>query len=315
MKKSDQVLMPIGRVIVVTGANGFVGRRLVAALAEKLHGNLVVAVVRSGNGVLEWKKYPNVNVITGDLRHGDVWKALPENATHVCHAAAVIPELDQNNGNADMIMDNLAPVANLLEAASRWKSLSQIVFSSSVSVYSAPGGMVTEETVTVPRTAYGAAKLAGEDILKCLLARGVSVACLRYSSIYGPGQKQGTVLPTMIEGAVRDRRITVHGKGRRTQDFVYRDDVADANILAIEKNASGVFNIGSGVPTSMWELACCINDVFSNRSANVDADEGYPEGESFRMEIAKAERCLGYAAEVTLLEGLRRIKEYGMVED
>src|SRR5262249_3213724 len=105
-----------------------------------------------------------------------------------------------------------------------------------------------------PATAYGAAKLAGEELLGVLQARGVAVASLRFSSLYGAGQYAGTVLPILAGRARRGLPLHVFNP-RRVQDFVHVDDAARAAWLAYRRRASGVFNVGTGRPTTMAALA------------------------------------------------------------
>ena len=285
----------INETFLVTGALGLVGSRLVPLLARQFPDSRIISVHRSGGNPSRSRDI-RAEIVCGDLRQWSLWKALPTTITCVFHLAAVIPWSNSERQRAAVVGDNLLPLANLIEISQSWPDLKQVVFSSSVALYGATEELVTEDSLKKPTDLYGGCKLAGEDLLLCLQSYGTRVACLRYSSIYGFGQYPGSVLPTMVTGAITSGEIQVYGTGKRTQDFVHCDDTANANLLAYQKKAHGAFNIGSGIPTSMTELAETINHVFTNRTAKIiykhDRSEDPP---GIRIDISKAKHELGYS--------------------
>ena len=291
----------------MTGALGLVGTRLVPLLARQFPDSRIISVQRSG-AKPSWSRDIPVEIVYGDLRDLSIWETLPTDIACVFHLAAVIPWSDAERQRARVVGDNLLPIANLIESSRRWPDLKQVVFSSSVSVYGPTEAMMTENSLKKPTDLYGASKLAGEELLVCLESQGIRVACLRYSSIYGFGQYQASVLPTMVKGAIDTAKIHVYGAGKRTQDFVHCDDSAYANVLACQKKAHGAFNIGSGAPTSMTELAETISTVFINRTAEIvyqhDRSEGAP---GISIDISKAKQELEYRP-IPLVLGLEKLK-------
>jgi nucleoside-diphosphate-sugar epimerase len=198
---------------------------------------------------------------------------------------------------------------NLMEQSIRWPRLEQIIYSSSVSVYETTSRLLLEESPTNPNTVYGRAKLSNEKTLSALDKRNVRVASLRLSSIYGYGQSPVTVLPTMVSRALDARALTVFGDGQRTQDFVHRSDAARAICLAIEARATGVFNVGSGTATTMYELAQVVNNVFaSGQLSIVFSTDRIETDPGIKLDISKARAELNYEPLIKLEEGLRQLK-------
>lgn len=253
---------------------------------------------------------PRVEVIYGDLRDQQLWTRLPDNITNVIHLAAMIPWRPEQKSQASVLQDNLQPIANLIEYSQHWPNLQQVIYSSSVSVYAQTMAWLNECSATQPASLYGAAKLRGEGLLATLAVRNVSVVSLRLSSLYGRGQYQGTVLPIMINRARQKQSLVVFGDGSRTQDFLHCDDAAGAIELAFRGQARGVYNIGSGTPVTMSELAQTVRHVFADGSLEIvlqpekiDSDSG------IKLDISKARRELNYKPAIRLEEALQNLKQ------
>ena len=297
------------KVFLVTGGHGFLASRLIPLLYKNiLKCKIIVASRAKRDG--EWQKYPDIVQLYGDMGDAKIWDEIPRTITHVFHLAAVIPRGSHDMNRAAIAEDNLLPLAHLIEKSQRWPNLKQAIFSSSISVYARTGALLNEDSPKIPIEIYGASKLAGEHLLSCLGSRGVQVVSLRYSSLYGYGQYQGTVLPVMVNSAIKKKEILVYGSGKRTQDFLYIDDAANANLLAYKKREKGAFNIGSGLSITMKELAESISWVFTNGKAKIvyllekeDHDLG------FRLDISKAKRELDFQPLFQIKDGLKKLKD------
>jgi UDP-glucose 4-epimerase len=294
-------------VFLVTGAYGLLGRRVVPLLAEKIPGCRIIAVGRGeAKGDVQ---SPQVEVARGDLRDASLWAGLPRAITHVVHLAAVIPWKVEERDKASVVTDNLSPLANLIEHSRRWDDLRQIIYSSSVSVYTQTGQLLREDSPCHPATLYGASKLAGEKLLCSMEARGVRVVSLRLSSLYAHGQYEGTVLPVMINRARQKQELLVHGDGTRTQDFLHCDDAARAHLLSFEKQARGVYNVGSGTSVTMTELAQTVSRIFADAEARIVHQPEKSDGDAgLKLDISKARRELDYQPSIDLESGLRQLK-------
>jgi UDP-glucose 4-epimerase len=295
--------------LLVTGACGFLGSYLGPILIEKIHKSQILAVGRTPTNTC-WKGTPKVRFIYGDLNDPNLWAALPKTITHVFHLAAVIPRTEEDRKRPSIAKDNLLPLLHLIDFSQAWPDLRQVIFSSSISVYAKTGLLLTEDSLKKPSDIYGASKLAGEHLLLCLESNGVRVASLRYSSLYGYGQYQGTVLPLMINGAIHEKEILVYGGGKRKQDFLHIKDAAIANLLAYEKQARGVFNIASGISITMRSLAQTINEIFTCNKARIISLSGKEDHDpGFRVDISKAKQELNYHPSFRIGDGLLKLKE------
>ncbi len=300
--------MALKDALLVTGGGGFLGSHLVPLLHHEFPKSHIVVVVRRRKRS-KIQCFEGAEVIWGDLRERKVWKKLPADITHVFHLAASIPWRPSEKNETAVLRDNLLPIVRLVERARDWRRLKQVIFSSSISVYGASPRRLKEHAPKRPGDFYGFSKLLGESLLESLTPKGVSVVCLRYSSLYGPGQYPGTVLPRMIHDAAEKNRISVFGSGRRSQDFLFCEDAAGANLLAYQSKAEGIFNIGSGVATTMRTLARTVNRVFAKGEAKIcysrqkiDRDPGH------KISIKKAEIHLGFHPHVSLEQGLRKLR-------
>jgi nucleoside-diphosphate-sugar epimerase len=295
-------------VILLTGGQGLLGSRVAPLLAQEVPDAQIIVVARKADP--RSSNVPQTETILGDLRDESLWTRVPATITHVFHLAAAIPWQVEDRHKAAVVTDNLLPIANLIEHGQRWPNLQQIIYSSSVSVYTQTDKFLDEDSPQQPATLYGASKLAGEKLLCSLEARGVSTVSLRLSSLYGHRQYAGTVLPIMVGRALKKQDILIFGDGTRTQDFLHCEDAARAILLAFQKRAKGVYNVGTGTPVSMAELAQTVNRVFGDGATRIifqpekaDSDSGT------KLNIQKARRELNYQPQIDLESGLQQLKQ------
>jgi UDP-glucose 4-epimerase len=193
----------------------------------------------------------------------------------------------------------------------------KVVYSSSASVYGdAIEVPMTEEHPFNNRTMYGAAKIAGEQFLRAFYEQhGLDYVGLRYMNIYGPRMDyRGTYVSVIMK--VLDRieeglPPIIFGDGSQSYDFIYVDDVARANILALKSEASDeFFNIGMGVKTTINELV----EILLRETGSDLEPEYRPQEQMFVTHRVgstdKAERMLGFRAQISLEEGLRSVLEW-----
>lgn len=295
--------------VLITGATGFIGKRLYKE--TKARGLDVVGISKS-----EIEGGAGIKLIDitkkGDVDDLFSWSKFDL----VFHLAAYIPK-NHDKLSADEIYKcfdvNTLGTINLLEAGVKY-GVKRFVYASSASVYSAEPKKfpVTEEDVE-PRNFYGESKLLAELYVgKYARENGFSYSCLRYSSVYGPGQKKNSVLPLFIDTARVGGELNVFGSGNRSQDFVFVDDVVDATVLAGQSENSGVYNIGSGRETTMIELAKTITSVVGKGTISyVPSPKGKPEDkQQFYMDISSAKRELGYSPKITLNEGIDLVNKW-----
>jgi UDP-glucose 4-epimerase len=284
----------------VTGGAGFIGSNLVDALLAR--GDEVTVVDNLSSGRRE-NVDPAARLVEADIR-----EPLELDADVVFHLAA---QADVSTSVARPEYDaevNVLGTVNVLEAARR--SGAQLVFSSTGgAIYGECERPAREDDPRRPLSPYGTAKLAGEEYLATWnRLHGTAHVALRFGNVYGPRQDsslEGGVVAIFLERMLRGEPTTIFGDGMQERDFVYVEDVAAA-VLAAVGNSGGVFNVGSGSPTSVERLhALCRNVSGDGR----EPEHGPPRAGDLRrsvLDASLAERELGWRPSTSIEDGLRR---------
>jgi UDP-glucose 4-epimerase len=191
-----------------------------------------------------------------------------------------------------------------------------VVAASTASIYGLADEFPTTETHHPfnNRTLYGAAKVFNEGLLRSFNDMyGLNYVALRYFNVYGPRMdihgKYTEVMIRWMERLEADQPPLILGDGRQTMDFVYVEDIARANVLALSSDVSDeVFNVASGTETSLNELAAAMARVMGKAIAPEYGPERKVNPVSRRLaSTEKAKQMLGFEARVPLDEGLRRL--------
>ena len=235
----------------------------------------------------------------------------------VSHHAA---QIDVRASVADPVADarvNVAGLLNILEAA-RATGVRRFVFISSGGVvYGESGTRPTPEAAPKqPVSPYGVSKLAGENYLNCYReVHGLEHVALRYGNVYGPRQDprgEAGVVAIFCSRLLEGRPLTIYGDGEQVRDYVYVEDVADANVLASEmtlEDGRGIdaraYNVGAGAATSVNALAARLEEIAGVRRGRVR--RGARSGELRRSVLDTSRlRAAGWAPAHTLRDGLAR---------
>jgi UDP-glucose 4-epimerase len=301
---------------MVTGGAGFIGSNLVDALLARGDAVTVVDDLSTGRRQnLDSALAGGADLVETDIRDASALTALARRLGPevIFHLAA---QIDVRRSVADPAFDagiNVGGTANVLDAA-RAAGVRRLVFTSTGgAVYGEGDGqeLPLDETAPIaPMAPYGQSKFAGEGYLS-LYRRlyGLSAVALRLGNVYGPRQDPlgeagviGIFCGLLLEGG----RPTVFGDGTQTRDYIYVDDVVAALLAAAASDAPGPINVGTGIETDVLEL-------IERLGALRDSDGFEPEfapartGEVQRIVIdaGRAERELGWRAEMDLSEGLR----------
>ncbi|HEX4804702.1 MAG TPA: NAD-dependent epimerase/dehydratase family protein [Conexibacter sp.] len=300
---------------IVTGGAGFIGSNLVDALLERGERVVVVDDLSTGRRAnLDDALARGAELHEGDICDAAALRAMFERVRPdmVFHLAA---QIDVRRSVADPAADarvNVEGTINVLAAA-------QAAGARRV-VYSATGGAVYGEAEQVPTpedapaqplAPYGMGKLSGEGY--CALftrLHGLSTVALRYANVYGPRQDplgEGGVIAIFCGCFADGRTPTIFGDGEQTRDYTYVGDVVAANLRAAELDVNGSINIGTGVETSVLELAEAFRGLEGGASfAPVHAPAR--QGEVLRscLDASRARELLGWEPQVGLADGLRR---------
>ena len=311
--------------IVVTGGAGLIGSTTVDQLL-RLHAPRRIVVFDDFSrgtraNLASSATDARLEIVEGDIRDRDAVARVIEGADALIHMAALrITACAADPREAFDVM--CTGSFNVVEAAHR-AGIQKIVAASTASVYGLADTFPTDETHHPygNRTWYGAAKLMLEGLLRSFNDMyGLPYVALRYFNVYGPRMdiegKYTEVLIRWMERLDTGQPPLIYGDGRQTMDFVYVDDVARATILALASNVSDeVFNVASGVETSLNELAAALSHVMNVRGASEHTLERTVNAVTRRLAATeRAERMLGFTAAVSLEEGLARLVEWWRTE-
>jgi UDP-glucose 4-epimerase len=308
-----------GKRALITGGAGMIGSTIADALVRSGAAEIVVLddFSRGRASNLAWAvAHGPVRIIEGDIRDRDTVAAAMEGIDIVFHQAAIrITRCaeDPRLGH-EVLADGTFNVAEAASAA----GVSRLVAASSASVYGQAEVLPTSEQhhAWANETLYGAAKVYNEGVLRSYHAvRGLDYVALRYFNVFGPRMDvEGVyteVLVRWMDRIAAGLAPIVLGDGSQTMDFVYIDDVARANLLAAESDVSDeVFNVASGVQTSLRELAHALQRVMGVEPRVEYGPERAVAVAHRLADTSKATRLLGFTAEVQLEEGLRRLVDW-----
>lgn len=295
--------MSINKHVLITGATGFLGRHLVQFISER-PGLAVWGISKGGGQVGKVRVEP---VDLGSFEEVSAWREGKPRFDTVFHLAAVVPKSFDSIQAEESFLTNVAMTKNALSLAICDETA--FIYASGTSVYGVNRSIpMTEEMIPRPDNLYSLAKYVGEGLSEVAhIQHGIETTALRISAPYGPHQRIRTVINTFLRAALQSRELTLYGTGERVQDFTYISDIMQAFWLAYENRACGIYNIASGWPVTMRELAeTVLSVVLDSKSQIVFLDRPDPQ-ESYRgvFDIGKAQRELGYAPQTTLFEGLR----------
>ena len=314
-------MMLEGCTVLVTGGAGFVGSHLVKALLKL---QCKVRILDNLSTGFEENLPPNESIefVRGDVRDAKTCLDAVKGVDLVFHEAAQInPALAVEKPLYDFEV-NARGTLNMLEAA-RLCDIKKFIFAST-NLYGNPRYLPIDEDHPFDLLSpYAAAKLCGEGY--CIVyhrTHGIDTVRLRYSNVYGPGQRseksESGVVAIFLKRALNNQPLIIFGKGDKTRDFIYISDVVTANILAAqsEKSVGDVFNIGSGIETSIRQLAEIVRKVTNRQNLEIlYTSERLADFSRCRIEFSKAKRILGFTPKVHLEEGLRKTAEWLMGAD
>lgn len=310
-----------GANILVTGGCGLIGSTTIDMLLRDHSPARIVILDNLARGSLDnvaaTLEDPRVELVRGDIRDAKLVHSVTEGMDAVVHMATLrITACAENPREAHEVMCD--GTYNVVEAA-HLAGVKKFITASSASIYGLADVFPTREDHHPynNRTWYGASKVMLEGLLRSFNDMyGFPYVAHRYFNVYGPRMdvhgKYTEVLIRWMERIASGVPPLILGDGKTTMDFIYIDDVARANVLALASDVSDqVFNIASGVETSLSQLAAALLNVMESPLAPVYGPERKVNPVSRRLaDVTKAERMLGFRATVSLEDGLRRLVEW-----
>lgn len=296
---------------IVTGGAGFIGSHLVDALVAR--GDDVVVFDNLSSGRRE--RIPNrARLVEADVRNADAVRDAfaagpPELCFHLAAQADVRVSVERPGFDAEV---NVGGTINMLEAA-RTHGARVVFASTGGAIYGECDGPADEEAPRSPLAPYGASKLAGEEYLATWnRLYGTEHVSLRYGNVYGPRQDphgEAGVVAIFLGRLARGEALHVFGDGVQTRDYVYVGDVVEATVAAGAR-AGGVYNVGTGIETSVLDLVEACGRVTGVAVETVFDPPRLGELGRSVLDPTRAEKELGFRASTPMDDGLAATWEF-----
>ena len=309
--------------VVVTGGAGFIGSHLTEELAGRGYhviilddlstGKLenIAGLINSTNSITP--QIQGVEFIQGSITDLSLLQKLFQNVDYIFHQAA-IPSVPRSVENPQASHEaNITGTLNVLLAA-RDNGVKKVIYASSSSVYGDTPTLPKREDMSPnPQSPYAVTKLAGEYYCQVFhQVYGLSTVCLRYFNVYGtrqdPNSQYAAVIPRFMQRTLHGKAPIIFGDGDQTRDFTFVKDAVEANILAAESDAIGIFNIGRGESVSINRLAELVIRLVGN---SVEPIYEEPRPGDIRHSLADISQAIafGYKPKWTLEDGLSKTLE------
>ncbi len=290
--------------VVITGANGFVGRSLIQLLSRQKEFSVVgVDIQESGsNGYL---------FCSADIRNDsciDVISRLKPDI--IVHLAGLLSKADDAQSRTLLINANVNGTMHVLEAAKVNKS--KFIFSSSGLVYGNQKGPFTEDMACIPEDFYGYSKFAAEEMIRLYSRRyGLPFAIFRAAVLYGPSQGGSMFIPSVVKSLLAGETFPMT-EGEQTRDFLYIDDFISALELAARSNLNGTFNVGTGSAITMKSAARMVEEVIGSKELLQIGALPYRVNESWQYCLSpeKLVKETGWTPKVGLKDGLKKVVSF-----
>lgn len=293
------------KLVLVTGASGFIGAHLVDRLS-KISGVRLLLLSRQA------KQSTQQDVVWLKAELGklppDYWRSQGiSHIDYVFHLGAFIPKISaEANRIKQAIEDNILGTRALLESLPG--KIEKIVFSSTVDVYAPPknGEVLTESSPVAPSTLYGSSKLFCEHLVSAWAKeKGCGYAILRYGHIYGPGEDQyGKLIPVVIRNLLANQAPVIYGDGSALRDYLYVGDAVEATIrAALAEGNVGPLNVVRGKSVTLKEIVqLLIRLTGSDKEIELLLDK--PNGISLRFDNSAMIQVLENWSMTSLEDGL-----------
>ena len=302
---------------LVTGVAGFIGSSLADALVDRGYtvrglDNFATGSQRNLDSLVD---QPEFSFIEGDICDADTVADTMDGVDHVFHQAAVssVPRsVEDPVASTDANCTGTAIVLN----EGRKADVDTVVVASSSSVYGSETGLPKVETmVASPESPYALSKYYTEQLaIQCSNLYDIDTVALRYFNVFGPGQdpegEYAAVIPKFIRLMIDGKRPTIYGDGEQSRDFIYIDNVVEANVLAAEREATGAaVNIGCGGRITVNELVDRLNELLGTEIEPIYTDPRPGDVCHSHADISKAAGLLGYDPDIGFDVGLKRTVE------
>jgi len=303
-----------GANVLITGGAGFIGSALAARLADDNHVRILDILRRNALSKAGLDRHPNIELIVGDVRDMTAVRRAVTGCDHIIHMAS-IAGVDTVLKNPVMTMEiSLEGTMNVLRAANDCTGIKRVIDFSTSEVFGSYAFRVREADVTSlgavgeARWTYAVSKLATEHLAHNYWKQfNLPTVSIRPFNIYGPGQVGEGAVHAFVVRALKGEKLLIHNEGDQIRSWCYIDDIVDAILLTMEREEAvgESFNIGNPRSTvTIYQLAQLIVRLTESKSPIEFIEWDFPDVELRIPDVKKAEKLLGFRAQVELEQGL-----------
>lgn len=288
--------------VLVTGGAGFIGSHIVDRLVNLGLKTFIVDNLSTGkeSNLNSKAKFYNIDITQPEFEN--VFKE--NKIEYIFHyAAQASVQVSESNPTLDA-NSNIIGTINIINIAKKY-NVKKIIVASTAAVYGNPKYLPVDEKHPLnPISHYGLSKLTMESYVK---ASGIDYIIFRFSNVYGPRQDakgEAGVISIFIDKLNSNLPIEIQGDGKQTRDFIYVEDLVNANYLAINSQVNNeIINISTNVPSSILDLTIILTESFSHDIYYTSSRQG--DIKDSILDNSKAKKLLNWNPEVNLTEGLK----------
>ena len=301
--------------IIVTGGAGFIGSHIVDAYLSAGHEVLVLDSLWEHGGGRRINVAERANFVHMDIRDQGVMRIFhefkPEIVSH--HAAQHSVALSSRDPKYDADV-NVIGMLNVLDASVK-NGVKKIIFASSGATYGTPERLpMNEATPQRPESPYGITKMVTEHYLRFYKnEKGLDFTALRYGNVYGPRQDpngEAGVIAIFIGKFLKHEGVRIDWDGEQTRDYVYVKDVAQLNLLALDKGSGSCYAIGTNARTSVNDVYRALVEISGFEAPITHAPKRPGDARDAQIDAALAKKELGWQPQTTIRDGMRETYDY-----
>lgn len=298
---------------IVTGGAGFIGSHLVDKLLEQGYKVAIIDNLSTGRKENINPKADFYNINIQDSKISNIFNKIKPDI--VFHYAAQIDVRKSVDDPIESAKTNILGSLNILENCRNFKVKKIIFASSGGAIYGEVKIIPTPENYPAqPVSPYGIEKLIFEHYLGFYKKEyGLDYLILRFANVYGPRQNsrgEAGVIAIFCDKMINGGESLINGDGKQTRDFVFIEDIIRVNILGVQKNKNGIFNIGTGVETDINDIFRKLKGLFNLEIKEIHAPEKQGEQKRSCLDFKKAKVELGWQPKYNLNKGLKKTQEW-----
>ena len=298
------------RKILITGGAGFIGTNLISSL-NKNYKNIEITVLDNQSLGKESDIDSNFKrFYDADISEEKTFENLNVDFDTVIHLAASTRVLESIKKPKLMLENNIIGTFHLLEFCRANKIRNVVIASTGGAIIGDSTKIISEDSLPLPISAYGASKLSVEAFSNAYNASyDMNISCLRFTNVYGPrSQKKKSVIAKFFKKILNQEDLIIYGDGFQERDYIYVGDVLKAIEICIEKKAKGVFQIATGKSTSINSIIEIMKKLTELRFQSKIVHKDMRKGEVYKTSFStiKAKEKINFQARVCLKQGLER---------